>query len=167
MCITVTVFAAGLTVIMQSGGELNFLLPLIQEHIICGVPTNLSPAGADAGGPPEVINYILNNPGSFARLVLRRSIAFFGLTREYYSTLHNISLLLLFLPIYTLAIVSLRSWSKRSKAEFVYLITMIGLTWMMVIFTCDDWHNRFILALTPLLLLTAMPAIKLPALKRN
>ena len=86
------IFFAGLNSIMRSGGELNFLLPYIEEHIICGVPTSsgthelLKPGDNSFS---SVLFYISTHFSQFLSLGLRRSIAFFGIGREYFSVMHN------------------------------------------------------------------------------
>ena len=149
---------------LGSGGELDFMLPYRDERIICGVPTlpNFIPINeaSDGNSVFGLIYYVLNNFGQFTRLVWLRSIAFFGLVRDYYSSIHNIYLIIYFYSIYLLVLLSYKYWIRKKPYEFFYFLSMIILTWGTVILSCDDWHNRFFLTIFPYLILLGLPAIE-------
>ena len=148
--------------IMGSGGELNFLLPFVQEHIICGVPTRLVPGISFSQQDNSIIGvltYVSNHAEQVLQLGIKRSIAFFGLYRDYFSTVHNTLNIAAFSLLYIFMFFSLYYWAVRNKVIACYFLFFIAVTWFTVIFTCDDWHNRFILCLVPMFLLLALPAL--------
>lgn len=159
----VAIFVASLNLFMGSGGELDFILPFREEHIICGVPTVFAggraavPAGANSIW--GLLGYIFDHFGTFIRLALLKSLYFWSLCREYFSAFHNAYLVLYFYPAVVAALVSLRWWWRRESAALFYLLAPVFLTWAMVILTCDDWHNRFFLSISPFLFFLAQPLL--------
>ncbi|MBL0333834.1 MAG: hypothetical protein IPP73_00410 [Chitinophagaceae bacterium] len=154
-------FIVLLNLALGSGGEFDFLLPFREAHIICGVPT-LNASGVVSGYQNTIggiIKYITNHPGDAIGLFFKRTLAFFGLYRSYYSTGHNLYLALSFYPVFAAALYGIIHWWKSSKALVVYCITIIISTWGMVMLTCDDWHNRFFLVLVPFIYWLAMPLL--------
>ena len=163
------IFLYFLNAAVGSGGELDFMLPARDERIICGVPTlpdfvkiDESTNGNSLYG---LLYYITHNFSQFVRLAFYRSIAFFGVLRPYYSSMHKIYLLLLFLPIYLMVILSLKNWLKNNPVLLLYFFTLIFFTWVTVILSCDDWHNRFFLTVSPYLVVLALPAVNRLAFK--
>jgi hypothetical protein len=153
-----------------SGGELDFMLPARTEQIICGVPTVPSSVPID-----ETVNYnslyglfyyVTHNFSQFSRLAFKRAIAFFGVLRSYYSTLHNVCLVLLYYPIYVLAALSARYWFKRPLI-LLYIASLTFLYLITAVVSCDDWHNRFFLTITPYLMVLAAPVINKLVLRRS
>jgi hypothetical protein len=156
------IFVFLLNITLGSGGELDFLLPFREEHIICGVPTLTNPGTTPAGANSVwgIFSYVIAHPGQFARLAWLRTIAFFGLFRSYYSIGHNLYLGLYFFPVYLMVILSLRNWWNKGRSLLIYFLSLIGVTWGTVLLTCDDWHNRFFLMITPLLYILCLPALQ-------
>jgi hypothetical protein len=149
---------------LGSGGELDFMLPFRDESIICGVPTlpGFQPIQTSANGNSlyGLGYYILHNPAQFIRLAAGRTMAFFGLYRSYYSTGHNLYLIVYFYSIHLAALLSIAYWIKRQAFALCYFATAIMLTWVTVMMTCDDWHNRFYLTISPFLIILGLPAIQ-------
>lgn len=157
---SLTVFVVLLDTALRSGGELNFLLPYYEEHIICGLPT-VQAAQAPGNGNSLIglLTYIAQHFDQFLRLAAARFGAFFGLVRSYYSPAHNIYLGVLFFSTYIAALASLRYWIRNHGSELFYLAGITGLACMAAMLTCDDWHNRFYLAIHPYINLLALPFI--------
>lgn len=153
-----------LNLALGSGGELDFMLPYRDERIICGVPTLSQFREIEVADNPNSVSgllyYITHNTGQFTRLAWLRTKAFFGLVRPYYSQGHNLYLHLLFLPIYLLVLLSLRKWLKRNKHIPLYCFAVIMITWLTVILTCDDWHNRFFLSVVPYIYILSAPMVQ-------
>lgn len=149
---------------LGSGGELDFMLPFRNENIICGVPTQRYSLDIKTSDNPNsifgILYYIIHNFDQFARLAWLRSKAFWGLFRSYYSTGHNIYLGLYFFPGYLLVLLSLGKWFTQNKHLLLYCSSLILITWVSVMLTCDDWHNRFILSVIPYIYILAIPAVK-------
>jgi hypothetical protein len=93
--------------------------------------------------------------GNFISNGGKKLLAFFGMCRSYYSTANN-SFLILYWLLYPFAIIGTFSKQGRSfnyirlLALFYVLITSVAL-----IFTCDDWANRFIAPVFPFIILLA------------
>jgi hypothetical protein len=146
-----------------SGGELDFMLPYRDERIICGVPTlhhfvDIKTAG-NGNSLYGLFYYITHNLEQFSRMALRRTVAFFGLLRSYYSTGHNVFLAVFFYPVYVFVLVSIGYWFKRKSRTLLYLASVVLANWATVILTCDDWHNRFFLTTWPFLIILSLPVI--------
>jgi hypothetical protein len=148
---------------LGSGGELDFMLPFREEHIICGVPTLTNTGNQTSGDANSVwgiIHYVIHHPGQFAYLAWLRSKAFFGLFRSYYSVGHNVYLGLYFFPVYIMVIISLKSWWQKKPLLLLYAVSLIIITWSSVLLTCDDWHNRFFLSIMPFIYILSLPALE-------
>jgi hypothetical protein len=145
---------------MGSGGRLDFMLPFKNENIICGVPTLRGFIPIKTTENPNSIYglfyYVFHNFGQFARLASLRTVAFFGIYRNYYSTLHNSFLIIFFYSIHAMALGSILYWIRVQIAKFAYFLSIIILTWLSVILTCDDWHNRFYLSISPYIIILSM-----------
>lgn len=149
--------------VIGSKGEWDFMLPYLDERIICGVPTldhnvaiKIIPEGDSIYG---LFYYIVHNFEQFSRMAFLRSKAFFGLIRSYYSTSHNIFLAAFFYPIYAAALLSLPWWVKNNGYRLLYFFVLLLMTWGTTMLACDDWHNRWFLSISPWVILTALPAI--------
>ncbi len=148
---------------LGTGGGLDFMLPYREEHIICGLPTLSQPAAIDTTANGNSLYglayYITHNFSQFARLALLKFKAFFALIRPYYSTGHNILLAIYFYPLYALALLSITWWWRYQANRLLYLSGVILITLATTLLTCDDWHNRWLLSVSPCILLIALPAI--------
>jgi hypothetical protein len=153
-----------LNVALGSGGELDFMLPFRDERIICGVPTLASFRDIAVSENPNSVGgllyYVTHNTEQFLRLAWWRSKAFFGVGRSYYSSFHNIYLYLYFFPFYLLSILGINQWNKRNRSLLFYCSALIAAHWITVIFSCDDWHNRFFLSVVPYIYILSTPLIK-------
>jgi hypothetical protein len=158
---TVTVFIGTLNIIMNAGGSLDFMLPFKKENIICGVNTNnnVEINTIEKGNSIEgIVYYIANNKDQFFKLAKLKTISFFGLIRNYYSAFHNAYLVIFFYPLYLLSFIGLWKMLKRKNRKIIYLLTIILLYWITTLLTCDDWHNRFVLTVSPFIFLIAFAA---------
>lgn len=150
---------------MKGKGEFDFILPIVQEHIICGLPTapgipeetvySRGSADAQPQGLWTLIQMIYYNFGDIVRLGFLRFNAFFSLIRPYYSGLHNALLIAGFYPVYLLAIYGGRTIKKYAKPFHVFALTLIATFAASVMLTCDDWHNRFIMPVMPVIFIYA------------
>jgi hypothetical protein len=153
-----------LNIALGSGGELDFMLPYRDERIICGVPTLSQFREIQVADNPNsvwgMLYYITHNTEQFTRLGWLRTKAFFGIVRPYYSQGHNIYLYLFFFPFYALVLFSFPKWLNRNKYILLYCLTIIMITWLTVILTCDDWHNRFFLSVVPYIYILSAPMVQ-------
>jgi len=157
-------FFFALNLALGSGGELDFMLPFRDDRIICGLPTlpSFQPINTTTNGNSlyGLLYYITHNTLQFLRLAGLKSAAFWGLAREWYSTRHNIYLIVFFWSLYLMILTSLGYWFRRNLYILFYLLSAIGLTWFTVMLTCDDWGNRFYLTISPFIIILAMPAVQ-------
>lgn len=142
---------------MQSGGELNLMLPFVKENIICGVDTINH---ADIIGLQNdtslygLFFYIFHNAGHFFELAWLKTVSFFSIVRSYYSLPHNLLLILFYYPFYGMAILGIRKVFRQKK--YLFFISIIFLYWFTTVLTCDDWHGRFFLTISPFLFLLGL-----------
>ena len=149
---------------MGSGGEFDFMLPFKDEDIICGLPSLTHSTAINSIENSNSIfglfYYIIHNFSQFTRLAWLKTISFFGLYRSYYSKWHNIYLIAYFSLTHIMAIFSLPYMAKRFFHKFSFLISVILITWLTVMLTCDDWHNRFYLIVSPYIIILSMGIVK-------
>lgn len=162
-CITLLMIPAViLNFAMGSGGELNFMLPFQKKMIICGVPVN--EANIKISSNPNSISgvfyYAWHNFEQFIKLSWQKTISFFGVYRSYYSVINNLFICGWFSLVYVLSIFGLKKWYKENLGIAVFCVIFILATWGSVIFSCDDWHNRWLLTLTPVFLILAIKGIE-------
>lgn len=144
---------------LNSGGELDFLLPYLDERIICGVPTISSPHQITVPMEQDSIEglfYIITHYWPlFLSLSAKRLLAFFGVVRSWYSLPHNIFIGVYFYSMYALALLGIRKWNRSLRPAVLFCLCLVLLTALTAALSCDEWHNRFILSVLPFLLLLA------------
>ncbi len=144
---------------LASGGEFDFLLPYLDERVICGVPTIAIQHQITIPGEKNSVEglwYVITNyPGLFFKLAMKRFLAFWGMTRSFYSVPHNIFIAVYFYTLYALILYKIKRLLKYLPAETGYFLTVIFFVMVTVMLSCDEWHNRFILPLLPFFLLMA------------
>ncbi len=149
---------------LNSGGELDFLLPYIDERIICGVPTisneNNIIVPVEKNSIQGLFYIIISNYELFLKLSFKRLIAFFGVIRPYYSSAHNIFIAVYFYSLYFMIINGYINWSKKLTPEISFMICLISFAAITTALSCDEWHNRFILAILPFFLFLASLSFK-------
>lgn len=154
-----TVFYFLLNAALGSGGEFDFLLPYTEEHIICGVPTALKPniisLPVEKNSVEGLWHIIIDNGSLFFRLAKDRFLAFWGVQRSYFSFGHNLFVAIYFYTLYIFIFVGLRKMIRYLLPQTVFLVTYIFLVTCTVLLSCDEWHNRFLYSILPLLLLLA------------
>ena len=150
-------FILALNALLDIGGDLNFAIPFQQQMIICGVPEK--GAGVSLPGNMNSIaglySYMVNHPVNFFSLAFQKTISFFIPFRAYYSVFHNLYLVSLFGIVYFAVFFGIKKWLGISKPLFITLILPVLIVWISVVFSCDDWHNRFLLSTYPPLIMLA------------
>jgi hypothetical protein len=154
------VFLLNFMIGLGSGGGIDLILPFKDERIICGVPTLSYNVNIDtiknSNSIMGLFYYVTHNFHQFFRLALLKSKVFFGLTRPYYSLPHNLFLITYFYSLYILIISNFFRKNRKLPMGFIYLFSIILIYWLSVLFSCDEWHNRFFLTLTPFLIIPAL-----------
>lgn len=144
---------------IQSGGELNLMLPFIRENILCGVNQT---TGADIillendNSLLGLVYYIFQNPIHFLKLATWKTFSFFSNVRGHYSLLHNMLILLFYVPIYIMVVYVLFRKEEKGNPKNLFFYSIIFLFWFTTTLTCDDWHGRWFLTISPFLYLIAM-----------
>lgn len=143
----------------MGGEDMDVMKPFKEEHTICFL-AHPNPARLNlANGGSAVYQlgyYLLHNPLHFLQLCGRRLYAFFSLVRPYYSTGHNLYLLLAIVPVYGFLLVALfRSGRVLRHPWFRFILLTVAFYALAVTFQCDDYHNRFIMPLAAFLFLLA------------
>lgn len=138
---------------LSSGGGLDFLLPYSNEMVICGVATieteNSIHIPVEKNSIKGLLYITTHHLDLFIKLSTKRFIAFFGLVRPYYSTLHNIYIAIYFYTMYLLILAGITSTIKKYKPEVIFIGILIFCITITVMLSCDEWHNRFIFGLLP------------------
>lgn len=141
---------------MKGKGEFDFITPFIEEHIVCGVPERTATANAGNGDSLRVLLlYISQHFTDFIQLGFRRLISFFGLIRPYYSAMHNLLLIAGFYPIYIFSTFGIRYMYRSVRPFFIFSVVLVATFAFSVMLTCDDWHNRFIMPVMPVIFIYA------------
>ena len=97
--------------------------------------------------------FFIDNPLYMLKLMALKAFYFLGRVRPYYSILHNVLLITLFVPTYIMTIWVLLRNSVPGKATKSFLVTYILGTLGMICLTVTDWDGRFFLPLIPMLFL--------------
>ena len=148
-----------LNMLFTGGEDMDAMKPFIEEHIICFVP--LKPEGANlnivqtSNPVNDIFYYIFHNPLHFSKFAVLKLFSFFNMTRTYYSTVHNILLTLILVPVYIFGLIGLYRFVKPFKNFTIFLVSLLILYPMAVTFQCDDWHSRFTMVVFPYILLLA------------
>lgn len=156
----------------KSGNGYDFIIPFREEHIICGVSNlpGITEGKMSASNSLSAFAFYLSQHSEqFFRLAFLKSQAFWGLKRMHYSAGHNLFLMAFFYPLYLLCIAAIVKFRKRLSLVAVYFISIMLIYWLSVLFTCDDWSNRFFLTLTPYIIIMALLVFKKahPVVKHN
>ncbi|MBD0277794.1 MAG: glycosyltransferase family 39 protein, partial [Flavisolibacter sp.] len=117
---------------LGSGGEFDFLLPYLDERIICGVPTINPPHELIVPVEKNSIEglwYIITHYYPlFIKMAFKRLVMFFGMVRPYYSFGHNLFVAFYFYSLYILVLIGFRKLISRFTPEFCFAMAMLGLT---------------------------------------
>lgn len=154
---------------LNSGGELDFLLPYRSEMIICGVSTISQPHQLSVPVEKDSVQgllYIITHHWKlFFSLSLKRLVAFFGVVRPYFSLPHNLFIGFYFYGIYILLLAGIKKWTKQNAPEISFIGCLIFLTALTTALSCDEWHNRFIFTVLPFIMMLASLAFATPTNK--
>ena len=153
---------------MNSSADFNFIKPFVQQNVICDVPYKAISKQTNYDDTVSgVLLYIKQNPFDFLKLCTLRFIAFWSLTRSFYSEAHNWMLRLFFYPLYFFALIKLRRQIKFNCYFIVYCLSVLIVFTISVMLTCDEWSNRFIMPVLPIIILLAAYGLFKLLPKRN
>jgi len=116
----------------------------IQANVICGYPGNLLQyRKVPYQEGMSIFSYLLENPGMTIRLFFNRFFKIFSMTRDYFSTKHNLLLVATTGVYYILAFIgALRIIFRKQKEKYFLLAGLLLFSIPSVIF-CVDWSGRF------------------------
>lgn len=153
--VLICVFVLLLNRSMGAGGEFDFLLPYTEGQVICGVPSSHHELAvpANKNSVQGLAHLITHYPGVFFPLFAKRLLAFFGVVRSYYSLPHNVFIAVYFGSLYVLSFAGVKKHFRRWKPEVYFALALIFFTALTSGLSCDEWHNRFLYAVFPFLML--------------
>jgi peptidoglycan/LPS O-acetylase OafA/YrhL len=67
-------------------------------------------------------------------------------------------LVVFYYPFYLLCLVFFVRNYKKVNLSTIYILLVIALFWITTVLTCDDWHNRFFLTITPYIFILGLSA---------
>jgi len=138
---------------MKSASSFNFIKPFVEHNIICDIPGRLiNDSNSYNNSLSGILLYVRKNPIDFLQLCSLRFSAFWGLTRPYYSEAHNWVLRLFFYPLYFFALIKLKQQLKLNRYFILYCLSIIIVFTISVMLTCDEWSNRFIMPVIPVII---------------
>lgn len=156
---SLVVFILLVSFAMQSGSSFDFMKPLLEHNVLCYIPYNSSETISNMPVAENnllgIWHFFVQNPGTFFQLACLKALSFWGMTRTYYSTIHNAWLIGFFYPLYFFAGIGLRSLFKTAAVFAGYISCLLIVFTLSVMLTCDDWNNRFNMPIIPFVVLLA------------
>ncbi|WP_132055729.1 hypothetical protein [Pseudocnuella soli] len=149
---------------LNIGGTFDFLLPFSEAHIICGVPTISPPhqlsVPIEKNSIQGILYVVTHYWDLYFPLMIKRFFAFWGVTRPYFEKWHNLILSFYFYTTYIVIAFGIKNWRHHDAPVIAFALCMASLTMFSALLACDDWHNRFILSIFPILLILSTYAFK-------
>jgi hypothetical protein len=147
-------------VVFTTTSDWNMVRALTEDSIICDMPRNAGNAQLDLSQNPnqlyQLVYYISHNFSHFAGLAVTRLRYFFTMVRSYYSTAHNLYLVVILVVLYGSIVGGIKRIFKSMPVSLgVFIFSSIIMFSMAIAFQCDDYHNRFFLTLVPFLVTMA------------
>jgi hypothetical protein len=149
-------------IVFSASADTPITLAVSQECIVCGIiPVTHSSVNLSSQGTPlyQLYYYLANNFNHFLHFGMIKLKYFFMMTRSYYSVSHNIFLLIFAIPLYLLSIIRLFI-ADTNKAFYVFQLSALLLFCFTIMLQCDDYHNRFVLALFPFFIIMAAQTVE-------
>ena len=157
-------------VVFTTTPDWNMTRALTEDSIICDMPRANAASQLDLIQHPnqfyQLFYYVTHNFTHFAGLALIRLKYFFGLTRTYYSTFHNLYLVGYLVFFYGCILLGIRRIIRVLPTGINWFIfSSVFIFAATIALQCDDYHNRFFLTLTPFLV-TMTVTVCWPFLKK-
>jgi hypothetical protein len=157
-------------VVFTTTSDWSMKRALTENSIICDMPRATTNDKLDLSQHPnqlyQLFHFVTHNFSHFAGLALIRLRYFFVMTRSYYSTLHNLYLLVHLAALYGIILIGIRMLVRTfPPALLLFIGSSVLLFAAAIALQCDDYHNRFALTLTPLYITLAVWVL-LPVLRK-
>lgn len=110
------------------------------------MPASDASATDQAGG---ALSYALRHPSSTATLMLARIAVHFAHVRPFYSTPHNVVIVLWLVPLYAAALLGL--WRLGAVAMPLWVVAAIASQTLVVALTHAEWDGRYLAHVLPLI----------------
>lgn len=144
-------------------GEIVYAISTLPEHpyfnlLSVEVPQDIYVP--DPGYQPlsRLILFIFFNPLFILKLSLAKTLLFLLHIRPYWSTSHNIFVMVFLYPIYWFAAKNFTS-VHTSRYHRIFGLTFFCMNILIIAFTTVDWDGRFLLPLLPLLFISGSKEI--------
>ncbi len=142
----------------------GYIKPVVAGAVIVDQPDYDIPAfnNKQRSSLTEAYTYLLKEKGArhIAYLYEKKIVSFFTLTRDYYSTFHNLSASLFYLT-YPLALLGAYLLWRRKKITLLLLLFLpVLLTANLTGLTFNEWHYRFTAPVLPFLLILSIIGLK-------
>ena len=151
-------------IIFSTIEDVNITLAASQGCVVCGLLPEHPPELDLATNGTQIYQlyyYVINNFDQFIRIALVKMKYLFMMVRDYYSMIHNVGLLLFIIPIYLLGLIYIFSGAtKEHRPFFGFQISSIVFFTLTIMLQCDDYHNRFVLSVFPIILLLAVKGLE-------
>lgn len=154
LCIAAGVFVAVLAPAL--GGNVNAVGPadmLMRGQTIWdfdGWRVTMPPSGVVADGQAgTAVAYALQHPFSTAWLMIARVMVHFAHVRPFYSTPHNLAIVVWLIPVYVAAVVAIRNLGFTALVS--WLAIAIATQTLVVALTHAEWDGRYLAHVMPLI----------------
>lgn len=131
------------------------IVPIVQGEVVYGFPQWPGAAEKFDGRTIAAAQLeLIHQHGIWVatKLAVQKALTFFHLTRPFFSTAHNVALVLHY-PVYLFAAIGL---FKPRGAEQNIALSVLALHVAVFALTYLEWHGRFMAPVWPLLLMLAM-----------
>ncbi len=141
-------------VVFTTTPDWNMKRALTEDSIICDMPRVRSARDLQLSQHPnqlyQLFYFVTHNFSHFAGLAVTRLRYFFVMTRDYYSSFHNLYLLVHLGVLYGSILFGIRKLVRTfPPALLSFALASILLFAATIALQCDDYHNRFALTLMP------------------
>ncbi|RZK11206.1 MAG: hypothetical protein EOO46_07580 [Flavobacterium sp.] len=148
-------------VVFTTTPDWNMTRALTEDSFICDMPRADAKSQLDLTNHPnqfyQLFYYVTHNFSHFTGLAITRLKYFFLMVRDYYSTFHNLYLIVYLVLFYgSLVIGGRRIIKALPKGLNWFFASSIILFASAIALQCDDYHNRFFLTLTPFFAFTTV-----------
>lgn len=149
----------------------GYIKPIVAGAIIVDQPDYDIPAfnNKEKSSLKEAYAFLLKEKGAghITYLYEKKIVSFFTLTRNYYSTFHNLAASLFYL-VYLFALIGIYFLFRSKKTTLLLLLLLpLLLTANLTGLTYNEWHYRFTAPVLPLLLIIAIIGLKESGLNKK